>query len=146
MEINYDKLANDGGGCIEEVKNALDLNCNHRTGKLIGRVLHTVRNSLSYAQSAELIQHLPDDAKIIYVSDWKLKSNKLELRHLNSLVEEVIKNDRQHQEQVFNDEAFALHAILVTLRILDKHTEIMSQDFFNYSLKQELAEAMAEAA
>lgn len=146
MEINYDKLATEENSCIEEIKQQLDLTCNFKAGKLIGRVLHTIRDSLTYSQSAELIQKLPDDLKVIYVSDWKLNSRQLTLKHLDNLVEEVIKNDQRHHHQVLITEVSALYAILITLKILNKYIDILAFDFFNYSLKQELAEAMSEAA
>lgn len=146
MDINYDKLAVNDEGCIREIKRNLELTCNHQAGKLIGRVLHTIRESLTYAESAQLIQMLPDNIKIIYVSDWKLHSKKLNLESLDTLINEVIKNDQQHADKVLHNELYAFHAIVVTLKALDKHIGILSFDFFNYSLKQELAEAMSEAA
>lgn len=146
MDINYDKLVVDDDGCIKEIKRDLGLSCNYETGKLIGRVLHTIRESLNYAESAKLIKCLPDNIKIIYVSDWKLHNKKTTLENLDQLVNEVIRNDQRHIDNVLHSEMYALHAILITLKALDKYIGILSSGFFNYSLKQELAEAMSEAA
>ncbi|ELR73722.1 hypothetical protein C900_01332 [Fulvivirga imtechensis AK7] len=146
MDINYDKLATNDNSCIDNIKQELNIDCNYKAGKLVGRVLHTIRDSLTYSQSAELIQKLPDDLKIIYVSDWKLNHRQLRLKHLDNLVEEVIKNDQRHAQQVLHGEVSALYAILITLKILNRYVDILAFDFFNYSLKRELAEAMTEAA
>lgn len=146
MEINYDKLATEAYSSIDDVKKEFNIECNFKAGKIIGRVLHTIRDSLSYAQSAELIRRLPDDLKIIYVSDWRLNYKPLRLKHLDTFVEEVIRNDQKHTEQVLHGEIPALYAILTTLKILNKYADILAFDFFEYSLKQELAEAMSEAA
>ena len=146
MEINYDKLALNDTGCIEEIKNELDIQCNFKAGKLIGRVLHAIRGSLTYAESAELIKQLPDNIKIIYVSDWKLKTDKIELRHLDTLVHEVLLNDKAHADCVLHNEIMALEAIITTLKVLNKHINILSANFFKYPLKHELEEAMFKAA
>lgn len=146
MEINYDKLALRDDWCIEEVKEALDIHCNYRAGQLIGRVLHAIRNSLTYAESAELIKELPDNIKIIYVSDWKLKTDKIELTHLDDLVREVIKNDKEHTDNVLHTEVMALDAIITTIKALNKCVNILSSNFLKYPLKHELEEAMYKVA
>lgn len=146
MEINYDKLALTDNGCIEEVKEVLDIDCNFKAGQLIGRVLHTIRDSLSYAESAELIKELPDNIKIIYVSDWKLKTDQIELTYLDDLVREVIKNDKDHTQRVLHTEVMALDTIITTIKALNKYVNLLSSNFLKYPLKHELEEAIYKAA
>ncbi|UII31389.1 DUF2267 domain-containing protein [Fulvivirga ulvae] len=146
MEIDYNKLVKNDCGCLEEIKEALGIPCNFKAGKVIGRVLHTLRSSLTYSESADLIQLLPDPVKIIYVSDWRLKTPRIELRHLDDFVREVMRNDKMHAEQVLSNEVTALKAVITTVRIINKYIGILSYNFFKYPLKQELEEAMFEAA
>lgn len=146
MEIDYNKLAQNDEGCIEEIKEALGIHCNFKAGRIIGRVLHTLRNSLTYIESADLIKHLPDNIKIIYVSDWKLKTNQIELKNLDAFADEVIANDRAHAEQVLSSRTMALTAIITTIRVLNKHINILSHDFLKYPLNNQLKEAMYTAA
>ncbi|GAA0893700.1 hypothetical protein GCM10009122_33790 [Fulvivirga kasyanovii] len=146
MEIDYNKLAQNDEGCIEEIKEALGIHCNFKAGRIIGRVLHTLRSSLTYVESADLIQHLPDNIKIIYVSDWKLKTNQIELKSLESFVNEVIVNDSAHAERVLSSRMVALDAIITIIRVLNKHINILSYDFLKYPLNNQLKEAMYKAA
>ncbi|MBL6445616.1 DUF2267 domain-containing protein [Fulvivirga sp. 29W222] len=146
MEIDYNRLAKNDEGYINEIKKALEVQCNFKAGKLIGRVLHTLRGSLTYSESADLIQLLPDSIKIIYVSDWRLKANKVEINCLDSFVEFVMHNDKAHVEQVISGESMALNAIITTIKMLDRHIHFLSHDFLKYPIKNEIEEAMYKAA
>lgn len=118
----------------------------YMTSIIIGRVLHTFRDTLTYQQAAELITQLPDDVKVVFVSNWKLQPQKPQFRHLDEFVQRVLEEDSQHELQVFSSEVGALSAILTTMRLLGQFMDIDQSDLLSYSFKNELRLAVQEYA
>lgn len=146
FEINYEALAKRDGGLIKEVKKSLFITDSKKAGVVISRILHTIRRSLSYTESAEFISRLPEYLKIIYVTNWTPSEKKIQLKHLDEFTEEALQLDNESGEIVFHKEVDALTAVITVLKVLNRHVNLLSFPSFSYSFKRELQESMLEPA
>lgn len=146
FEINFDALAKRDSGLIKEVKKNLFITDSEKAGLIISRVLHTIRRSLTFAESAEFISRLPDYLKVIYVTKWKASEEKIQLKHLDEFTEEALRLDHESAVKVFHKEIDALTAVITVLKALNRHVNLLSFPSFSYSLKRELHETMLEPA
>jgi uncharacterized protein (DUF2267 family) len=142
MDIDYNKLAMHDDGCIHQLRKNLNIDCNGKAGKVIRVVLHAIRSGLDYSQSAELIRMMPDYLKAIYVLDWRSNGSSIELKHLDNLVEEVVLRDERERYGLINGELTALTMIVITMKVLNCHVDMLSFEHFNYTFRKELAEAV----
>lgn len=146
FEINYDRLAKRDSGLILEIKRALVIPDSKKAGEIICRILHTIRRSLSYTESAEFISRLPEYLKVMYVTDWTPKEKKITIKHLDEFTEEVLALDHESGHKVFHKEVDALSAVITVLKILNRHVNLLNLPSFGYSFKRELSETMLEPA
>lgn len=146
FEINFDALAKRDGGLIKEVKKNLFIVDSSKAGLIISRILHTIRRSFTFSESAEFISRLPDYLKVIYVTKWKPSEEKFQLKHLDEFTEEVLRLDGESEQRVFHKEVDALTAVITVLKALNRHVNLLSFPSFSYSFKRELHETMLEPA
>lgn len=146
FEINYDRLAKRDSGLIWEVKRALFIADSKKAGTIISRILHAIRRSLTYTESAEFISRLPEYLKIMYVSNWTPREKKIHIKHLDEFTEEVLALDNESHHRVFHKEVDALSAVITVLKALNRHVDLLDLPSFSYSFKRELQETMLEPA
>ena len=146
FNINYQKLAARDRGLIFEVARSLFLTDANKAGTIINRVLHTIRRTLTYQESAEFISRLPQYLKVMYVADWTPREQKVKIQHLDEFTDYVLQVDRESDTRVFHKEVDALSAVITVLKALNRHVHLLDLPSFSYSLQRELQETMLEPA
>ncbi|UII26282.1 DUF2267 domain-containing protein [Fulvivirga maritima] len=138
MELNYDKLAMVDKGCIKELDKDLNFGSNAKAGKLLALVLHTLRNSFTYHESAQFITQLSNPLKVIYIQNWKICPPGKPIKKIDHITEIAMCSNRY--PGLWQDKITASAAIVATLKVLNKHIDFTSTDFLEDSLKQEILE------
>ncbi|MBL3654694.1 DUF2267 domain-containing protein [Fulvivirga sediminis] len=146
IALNYSDLALKDNGLIKEINQVLGFGNPERAGLAVSRVLHTIRKSLSYQESAEFIKRLPEYLKVMFVMNWKPKEERIQLRHLDEFTEEVLNEDDNSEHKVFFKEVDALTAVITVLKTLNRHVDLLNFPSFHYNLKRELQETMLEVS
>ncbi|UII22557.1 DUF2267 domain-containing protein [Fulvivirga ligni] len=146
IALDYSNLSLQDNGLIKEICQSLGLKSMEKAGLAISRVLHTIRKSLTYHESAEFIKRLPEYLKVMYVMNWNPREERIQLRHLDEFTEEVLAEDDQDEERVFFKEVDALTAVITVLKSLNKHVDLLNFSSFHYNLKRELQETMLEVS
>ncbi|MBL3658358.1 DUF2267 domain-containing protein [Fulvivirga sediminis] len=136
MELNYNKLAMVDKGCIKELDGNLNYGCYIKTGRLLSLVLHTLRNSFTYHQSAQFIEQLSNPLKIIYIQNWKICPPGKPLKKIDHITEVAFRRNRY--KDLWHNKMEANEAITATLKVLYKHIDFTSTDFLEDSLKKEI--------
>jgi uncharacterized protein (DUF2267 family) len=112
------------------------------TDLIVGRVLHPLRNSLSFRDSGELIALLPDYFKFIYISDWRMKETQKPIHHLDELIMRIKDFDDQKEPSLFGNEMDILKAVVAVFSTLDPFVQWEDQDYLDSRLTSEIKRAM----
>lgn len=103
MAINFEKFAAEGNEFINE----LSANLGHenekgQVGILLRAVLHELRDSLSVAQSLNLISQFPMFLKAIYVEQWKDSGKRARVKTMEEFARKVEEEQRKFGERDFD--------------------------------------------
>lgn len=145
LEVPFSLKPNDSQGWNDLVANVLprfEYLSNRDADLIVGRVLHPLRNSLSFHETGELIGLLPDYFKFIYVSDWRMNDIDAPIQHLDELILRIQKYDDVKGQCIFASELEILKAVIAIFSVLDKHVNWETQDYLDPRLKMELKRAM----
>lgn len=112
--------------------------------RIIGRVIHVLRDQLSEEESEEIIQKLPVDLTMIYLTAWKVTPHRSSTYHLDEFVTRLLETDSIMPKRVFRTEIEALRASIIVLTELDKRYNLL--DYLPGSIKNELNNAMLNEA
>ena len=133
--MNYD----DNHEFLNQARMKLGCRDLEETQRSLGRVLHTLRDQLTEEESEDLIQKLPSDLVIIFLTAWKAKPKRVPALRLDHFVNRVIAYDKQKPKPVFSTEIDALRATLIVLHDLEKRFDVLH--LLPYSLKNDLESA-----
>lgn len=114
------------------------------TRRAIGRVLHTLRDTLSEGDSRRLTYQLSDDLLMIYVCAWRNNSYTTKIQHLDQLVNRVKNYDLALERSVFRTEVDVLKCTLLVLSELDENTDLL--DYLPMSVQREIRWALIHPA
>lgn len=136
MDLNFDKLAQIDQGCIKEIKEELNFNSYHKAGNVLSVILHSLRNSFTYHQSAKFIEHLSKPLKLIYIQNWRILPQVKPINRLDDLVQAAMKHNLSHQ--LWKDKFEAQNQVFTVIRILHQYVDLITIDILHEPFKDEL--------
>ena len=116
------------------------------TSAVIGKIFTCIRKSLAPEEVSFWVTNLPDLLQLHFTRQWRYTEGRVDLSHLDILVESVYHSDRRSEHRVFASEIEALNAIIVVLSKLDRLINILNYPGFKFSFTQEVRQALLEPA
>lgn len=131
---------------IQQIRKELSLEDPGDAIRLIASVLQALRQTLSLERANKLLNMLPDFLKVIFASGWQRTEKNVEVNHLDEFVTLVMDRDARDKRGLFRNEVQTLSVVILTLKLLNKITDLQRIDGLSPLLLQELRELPSEAA
>ncbi len=131
---------------IQQIRKELSLDDPQHAVKLIASVLQALRQTLSLEKANKLLNTLPDFLKVVFASGWERNEKNVQVDHLDEFVNLVMDRDARHKKGLFRNEVQTLSVVILTLKLLNKITDLRNIDGLSPALLQELRELPSEAA
>ncbi len=128
---------------FREIKMHLGVRSTRRIVRLVRTVLAQLRKTLTTEQANLVIRHLPDPFPLLFIANWKYDDRPEHILHLDELVDHVYQDDRRQKHSLFMSEVDTMNSVILVLSKLDKFFGIFGLNVFQYSLAQELKQAVA---
>lgn len=122
MPLDFDKFAKKGNQFLNEIAKELGhANDKAKAGRKLRAILHSIRDQITVEESIQLIAQLPMFLKAIYVENWKIRKNKVRVKHLNDYIKEVKKYESNLADFDFINDDEILIATEVVFFVLKKY-------------------------
>lgn len=127
---------------VQEIRLKLGYPTEQQAEMAISRVMFMLRNQLSPEQGDALLQHLPSNIMLLYVSAWKLDHSE-RVNRLDEFVNQLLAYEEKQAQRIFFSEIDVLRASLVILSALDRKYKtsnalpyLLSEDIRNATLHE----------
>ncbi len=131
---------------IQQIRKELSLDSPRDAITLITSVLQALRQTLSLDKANKLLNTLPDFLKVVFASGWERSEKSVQVNHLDEFVNLVMDRDARNKKGLFRNEVQTLSVVILTLKLLNKITDLQSIGGLSPTLLQELRELPSEAA
>lgn len=144
--MNYDQYVQKTRQIISELAEELGNPKDEDSAwRVLGSVLHTLRDRLSVDESFNLISQLPMLLKALYVEGWHPARQSTKLKSVDDFIQAVRNADKVSAGRDFGNDEKARAQLAATFRVLKGHISAGQLTYVERSLPRELREFIEAA-
>lgn len=131
---------------FKELKKDLHWDSTRQVASLVRLVISKVRGNFTIQEIGKIVSSTPAWFHLLLLSHWRYADDEKDFHHLDEIVTELIEQDKDRDQHMFNSEIQALEDVIIVLTKTQKLFRNLNINLLNFSLNHELDQAVLEEA